>query len=409
MVIPIGKAAGRAAVFLSAENAQMKLYSARIPANVLTAMTVVAGLLSALMVMTVPANASQSIVALVNDEPISQYDIDQRSKLLVSNLPGVRKKLAARMKATFQSPRIQERWKAYITKARPKSKAEAVALQKKFVARVQREVRNSVIKSAMGAKSTRRRVLDALIEERLKLQEARKLNIGVSDEEVDAMLERMARRNKNPKTGKPLTRQQFETNLKKGMGFNLKDFRNRLKAQIAWPKVVRRKFGHLVHVGDKQIDKALAGQTEQGGGEKKAVLKLKKIRLAYASNADQKTRVQRLLEAEGLRLRFSDCAEAAKLLKAVPNAKIQNIGTKESDSLPQPLRGLVLGAKVGELTPPSLTSSGVELYAVCSRNLVLGNEKKRARVKSDLREKEFEIKSRRLLRDLRQDAYIEYR
>ena len=82
---------------------------------------------------------------------------------------------------------------------------------------------------------------------------------------------------------------------------------------------------------------------------------------------------------------------------------------KESDSLPQPLRGLVLGAKVGELTPPSLTSTGVELYVVCSRSTVFGSKKKRAAVKSNLQQQEFEVMSRRLIRDIRQDAFIEYR
>ncbi len=359
--------------------------------------------------LVLPASASQSIVALVNDEPISQYDVEQRGKFLVANMPEVRKKLAAEMKATFKSPRTQQRWRAYITAERPQSREEAVALQRKFVAKVQREVRTRVLRAARSTKAFRKRVLESLIEERLKLQHAKKYNIIVSEDEVNRMIANMAKRNKHPKTGKPMTRQQFENHLQKVLGFSLKDFRNRIKAQIAWPKVVRRKFGRLIHVGDQQIDRALAGQGAQGGGEKKTILKLKKIRLAYAANASQKDRVQRLIEAEALRARFSDCRQARKLLKSVPGAEIRNIGSKEVDSLPQPLRGLVLGAEVGQLTPPSLTSSGVELYAVCARNMMLGNAKKRARIKSDLREKEFRIMSRRLLRDVRQDAYIEYR
>ncbi len=344
--------------------------------------------------------APQSIAVLVNDEPITHYDIQQRAALNLVNSKALRDRLSK----VFKSQQTQQRWRAFLMEKRPRSREEALALQKQFVARIRRQVKRSFLKS----KKLRKAVIEELIEERLRLQEAKRLNIVISEDDLDARMEAMAKRNKNKKTGKPLTRHQFETLLSKQMGINIRDFRQRMKAQLAWAKVVRRRFGHLIHVADSQVDSALA-RSPDGKGVKKVVLKLKKIRLAYAAGADQKTRVGRLIEAEALRLRFPGCGKMAASLKRVKNARVQHLGSKESDTLPQPLRSLLLGAKVGELTPPSLTSTGVELYAVCARNVMLGSQKKRARVKSDLRQKEFEIMSRRLMRDLRQDAVIEYR
>ncbi len=82
------------------------------------------------------AQAQGAIVAIVNDEPISEYDIDQRAKLLRA-LGGLRGKIDDKV---------------------------------------------------------RKRVLNILIEEHLQRQEARRLNVKLKDKDVDDAIRNMARR-----------------------------------------------------------------------------------------------------------------------------------------------------------------------------------------------------------------------
>jgi peptidyl-prolyl cis-trans isomerase SurA len=61
------------------------------------------------------------------------------------------------------------------------------------------------------------------------------------------------------------------------------------------------------------------------------------------------------------------------------------------------------------MVPPTLASSGVELYAVCGRKTVKIDEEKRLKAQQELTMREYDVLSRKLLRDLRTDALIEKR
>ncbi|MGH6791602.1 MAG: peptidylprolyl isomerase, partial [Methyloceanibacter sp.] len=114
-----------------------------------------------------------------------------------------------------------------------------------------------------------------------------------------------------------------------------------------------------------------------------------------------------LAAAETVRSRFSSCGNLAELTTGIQGASIQSL--TESASLVQPARLLVQHAKVGQMTPPTLTGSAVELYAVCGKNTIRADNPKREETQRKLMNEEMGIRAERLLRDLRQDAFIEYR
>jgi len=64
---------------------------------------------------------------------------------------------------------------------------------------------------------------------------------------------------------------------------------------------------------------------------------------------------------------------------------------------------------MGQMTPPTITASAVEMYAVCGKRSVKGDDKTREEAERKLMNEEMSIRAERLLRDLRQDAFIEYR
>ena len=61
------------------------------------------------------------------------------------------------------------------------------------------------------------------------------------------------------------------------------------------------------------------------------------------------------------------------------------------------------------MLPPSTAAHGIEVYAVCGRRPIKADEKQREKAEGELAQREFEIVAKRHLRDLRQDAHIEYR
>ncbi len=193
------------------------------------------------------AQVEQSIVVLVNDDPISAYDIEQR-----------------------------ERFLAVTAHEQP-----GPALKKKAT--------------------------DMLIDERLQLQQGKKLGITSDDADVNKILGDMAQKNN-------LTTEGLGSALGQ-MGVNMRTLKDRVRAQLVWQDVVRRKFRHEVNVGDIDVDRAIASG---GGAEASATpteataLQLRQIKFELSGNADQRTLASRLAEAEALRARFESLLECRR-------------------------------------------------------------------------------------------------
>jgi peptidyl-prolyl cis-trans isomerase SurA len=353
-----------------------------------------------------PRISGQGIVVLVNDEPVTAYEVEQRAAFLaVSGGGNVGERARESLKQMAQSDTINRKLRAILEdtiKDNPGKTREQVLeafeeRKKAFVQSLQRQA----LESARAAliPSFKKKALEELVEERLKLQEAKRLNINVSDDDANKYFKNIADRNK-------MTEQQFADHLK-GQGIDANTMKARLRAQAAWRDVIRRKFGHQIAITAREVDRVIA--TGSTSGEDQVELQLQKITLAAPGKLDQKTLAQMLDEAESLRRKFGGCKSTAALAKTAPNAKLEDLGYTKASSLPEPTRSLLLNAKDGEMLPGHLAQSGVELYAICGRRTVKADEQKRQQAQEELTQKEFDVLARRHLRDLRQDAMIEYR
>ncbi len=288
-----------------------------------------------------PAETEQSIVALVNDDPISAYDVEQRERFL--------------MVTAHEKPG-------------PELKKQA---------------------------------MDQIIDERLQMQEGKKNTVTADEEDVTKIIADMAQRNNMNADGLASALGQ--------MGINIKTLKDRVRAQIVWRDVVRRKFRRDVQIADSDVDKALSAGGESGGAAQATALQLRQVKFEVPSNTDQKAIAQILAEAEALRARFNSCADVAGLAKGVKGASVNTLADQAPTAISQPARTLVMNAKVGQMTPPTLAASAIELYAVCGKREVKGDPKQREETEQKLLQEEMGLRAERLLRDMRQDALIENR
>lgn len=282
-----------------------------------------------------------SIKVLVNDSPISEYDIDQR-----------------------------ERFLAITTQQQP-----SPALKKQAT--------------------------DMLIDELLQLQEGKRQGATVDEDDVKTVLGDMAQKNNLDVEG-------LSTALGRA-GVNIKTLKDRIRAQIVWQDAVRRKFRHEVNINEADVTAALAeAGTPEGddSGQVEPALQLRQVRFEVPAGANQATLAAKLAAAESLRSRFSSCADLAK---GVNGATVKTLQDQKPASLVQPARLLVANAKVGQMTPPTIATSAVELYAVCGKRTVAGDDKVRLETQRKLMNQEMALRAERLLRDLKGEAFIEYR
>jgi peptidyl-prolyl cis-trans isomerase SurA len=189
------------------------------------------------------------------------------------------------------------------------------------------------------------------------------------------------------------------------MGSDIAAMRAKITASLSWADVIRRRFGHQISVAGRDVDRFVA--TAEGQDD----VELRVHRILFATPADlgQAQVAQRLSDAERIRAQFSGCKSTDALARSVPGARFDDLGHRRPTSIPEPTRSLLLNAGDEEMLPPTIGEGGVELWAVCSRKVIKAEEVKRETAQNDLRQKEFEILSKKHLKDLRQDAHIEIR
>jgi len=347
------------------------------------------------------SNASQSIVALVNDEPITGYEVQQRRRLM-SMGANINSKVQAAFKRLIKDPKTTARLKAILDETikanEGKSKEEIIKIfegrKKAFGSSLQKQALESARKSSLPS---RKAALKELVDERLKLQEAKRQNALASDAKVNGVIAGMAKRNK-------VTLKQFTQSFAK-MGGTVDAMKERIKASISWNNVIRRRFGSQIQNATRGLNVMIANVE----GSDDIELRIHRILLTMPTKLDQIQVAGRLRDAELMRAKFKDCKGTSSLATGIAGARFQNLGLRSPSSIPEPTRTLLLSARDDEMLPPSVGEGGVELWAVCGRKVVPARERKRASAKSQLQQKEFEILSKRHLKDLRQDALIEYR
>jgi len=339
-----------------------------------------------------PAKAASemSYIVKVNGEPITSYDVSQRQKFMALTSGA----LGKRMRGLLQSPSTQEKFKAFVQERRPSSQAEAQALQKEFVEQLQRQVIADI------NKKTRSEAIDELIEERLMLQEAKRQKVSISEAEVDKRLTAMA------KAGdKDRTLNDFLQAFRK-QGINADTIKQRIRAQLAWRDVIRKIYGFriasLVGAGD-------AASTSGQALVKNATFDVRRLRIP-AGGSGQAAVARAYVQGEAIRKQFSSCAKLGDLAQRVSGASLERIAGKKASAFPRDARALLIKASEGQMLPPITSSQGIDLYAVCGKDVPEAkSDDDGGETRSDRRQEEFQIYARRHLTDLRQDALIERR
>jgi peptidyl-prolyl cis-trans isomerase SurA len=290
---------------------------------------------------TVGGAQAQNVVAFVNGEPITALDVDQRSKLLEVSSP------------THKVP------------PRPE-------------------------------------VLDELINEKLKIREAKRWGIDASDSDVDGAFASTAQRmHQSP--------EQFIQTLTKA-GVTPMTFRARLRAELVWQPLVRGRYQSTLEVFDKDILQEMINKKPDDEDAAGYDYTLRPILFIVPPGSPATALEDRKREAEGLRNRFRSCDDGLPFARALRDVAVRDQIVRTSADIPPDLRKGLDSVPVGQLTAPEVTKLGVEMFAVCAKDAAKADNspgKKRAR--EALFAEKFDQQSKRYLQDLRRAALIEYK
>jgi peptidyl-prolyl cis-trans isomerase SurA len=282
---------------------------------------------------------AQTVAVMVNGEPITAYDIDQRNKLNVLS-----------------------------------HKA-----------------------------ATRQQVIDELIDEKVKIKEAKKFGVDPTASDIDQAFAGMSSRMRT-------TPEQLTKSLE-AQGIRAETLKARIKADMVWGSLVRGRFKESLQVGEKDVAAAVEVSADEKDKPQTESFEyqMRPIVLIVPRGAAPAATEIRRKEAEALRARVQSCDEATALFKSMQNAAIREPVSKTSADLPAPLRDVLDKTPIGHLTAPEVTKQGVEMVALCGRKPTTVDTPKKREVREKMFADKFEKKSKAYLEEIRKAAMIEYR
>lgn len=411
--------------------------------------------LAVVVVMAMPAPAFaqevevESIEAIVNDEVISEYDVEQRLNLIL-------------------------------------------AAAGSDISPEQREL-------------LRQQSLQNLVDEKLQLQEAAEFDLVISDEEVSQTIGRIGRQY-------DMSPEQFVAYLERS-GASVESLAQQVRAELAWTRLVRGRLNSQVAVSDDEVQNILdrleqnAGQNEylvseifliadtpekdravrqtadrlveqlrQGapfnvmarqfsesataavGGDMGWVQEGQLIEEVSAALENMRPRTisspvrapggyyilllrdrRKVATADPLDIqldltqmtfpvpneegakeaRMSEirlgtsmimgCEDIAATAEEIGASGVNKVGTMRIGDLPAPIQTLVEPLGPGEVTPPFEAGDNIQVLVVCGRNEPEVNMPTFDAIEESLRQQRLSMMARRYLRDLRRDAIVDYR
>ncbi|MEP3112736.1 peptidylprolyl isomerase [Nisaea sp.] len=211
-------------------------------------------------------------------------------------------------------------------------------------------------------------VLRSLVDEKLKLQEAKRLSIEVSPEELERAKRSMEQRNK-------LAPGSFERSLR-SQGIQSETVLDQMRADIAWVKLVRRRFQSTVEVTIDEIDDAM-NRLERNRG--KPQFRIREILLDSSDPSVNEEEVAERLVNQ-LRSGAEFDAIAREFSQGATAATGGDIGWTTIEQLGDEVGAAVDNLQPGDISDPIKTIFGYQIIQLTDRRILSGPNPAKAKV-----------------------------
>ena len=247
------------------------------------------------------AREVEGIAAIVNDEVISLYDVDQRVELYF--------------------------------------------------------VSSGIARSRETVERLREQALRELVDEKLQLQEARRVEISIEEEEIEREINRLSEGFS--------TSQTSITEFLEERGIKERTLESQIEAELAWSQFIRRSFGGRIRVGDDEVDEQY----------RKVVRAIEQPRFLVSEillNADTLTdqqRVARISQEIVTQLRNGvDFSAVARQFSVSPTAaRGGQLGWVTLEQLDPALGSVLTKMEPGQISTPIATNAGFYILLLQNR------------------------------------------
>lgn len=247
----------------------------------------------------------------------------------------------------------------------------------------------------------RPQVIDMLVEEQIKMQEAKRLKIDVTKEEIDGGFNQIAAQNKIPVEDfkKMLTSRKI----------HLVTMEDQIKAQLAWGKVIQKRLRPQVDISEADIDSELEMLRGKIGKTQYLLADI------YLPTDEQRKDSEVSAVAGKVYSQLQKQPElfprVAQQLSQAPGAtQGGGLGWISEGELSQEIDAVLPSLQIGEISAPIKSMTGYHILLLREKRQITEETlPKRDDLTQRLGTERLDRLQRRYLLDLRSSAYIENR
>lgn len=203
-----------------------------------------------------------------------------------------------------------------------------------------------------------------LIDEAIKMKEARRINAVASDAEVSSAYAGFAKNNKltQPQLGQVLSRS----------GTTVRGFKDYIRASLSWQRAVgsrmRAEASGRGGLGEKaKGPRFLSSAGTQGAKEGEYTLQ----QIVFVVPSDKRGQLSaRRAQANQFRTRMNGCTNALELAKSLRDVSVRDRGRLLDSQLPPQWAKEIRALSEGGVTRTKDTDKGVEMLALCRKREV---------------------------------------
>lgn len=271
--------------------------------------------------------------------------------------------------------------------------------------------RTQMLRVFSKGKQGEKDAIDQLVDERLMMQEATRRKVTISDADIDQEINNRAQQiHLTPAQFSLAMRHAgfdpttFKSFLRANLAWS-QIVRARFRATV---KVTDQDVAAVLD-SRKNGEAPVAGQTKPEEKPTSYEYMLQQVLFVVPTSAKPGVEAERQNQAAAFRGRFQGCDTSLQQVGGLPDVVVKPPVRREESQLPDDLKKELSGLAIGAISQPKRVSEGFQLLGICAKTAIPGATQVSEEVRDELSSERGKLLARRYLRDLRSDAVIEYK
>ncbi len=270
-----------------------------------------------------------------------------------------------------------------------------------------------------AANDNRKKALNDIINQVVKINEAKRYRMEASDADVEARLADVA---KNLKT----TNEGLENKLN-AQGIGLPAMRQYVAAQMAFARLMRFKYKEKLEASDAEVDGKMSEMKSRVNSRLSKIMsdpRMKTVKVASlieitfpVENVEQgmeQLLQSRAAEASEFLAKFKGCKSARAAASGIFNVKVSKQFDADMSKLPKQLQAVLEKQSPGTAIGPMRSKAGIQVLGFCGKRMVTPPKPQfelpsRSQIQQAVLNEKFDAAEGKYVAQMRKNAIIEYR